>query len=107
MILRTLIVLALIAIAVLNGALSPMLVLPFSAMRVVVPSLFDASPAATLWASSALWGVFTLMVAGVPAAVYERLTNAPRSTPVSLIIWLVASALLSLPALSKALTAFS
>ena len=39
----------------------------------------------------------TLLIAGIPAAVYERIRGLKASTPVSLGIWLVATVLLSLP----------
>ena len=41
----------------------------------------------------------TFLIGGVPAAIYERIRGLPESTPVSLGIWLVATALLALPAL--------
>jgi hypothetical protein len=43
----------------------------------------------------------TLLLAGVPAALYERVRGLQQSTPVSLGIWLVAAALLALPALAS------
>ena len=42
--------------------------------------------------------VLTLLVGGVPAALYERIRGLQESTHVSLGIWLVATALLALPA---------
>ena len=43
--------------------------------------------------------VMTLLIGGIPAALYERIRGLGESTPVSLGIWLVATALLVLPAL--------
>jgi hypothetical protein len=43
--------------------------------------------------------LMTLLLAGIPAALYERLRGLSQSTPVSLAIWLVAALLLSLPTL--------
>jgi hypothetical protein len=44
----------------------------------------------------------TLLIAGIPAALYERIRGLQESTTLSLGIWLVATALLALPALRGA-----
>jgi hypothetical protein len=49
--------------------------------------------------TTAFIAVMTLLLGGVPAAVYERIRGLQASTPVSLGIWLVATALLALPVL--------
>ena len=45
------------------------------------------------------------MLGGVPAALYERISGGGKSTAVSGLIWLVAVALLTLPALPNILNA--
>ncbi len=45
----------------------------------------------------------TLLIGGIPAALYERIRGLKTSTPLSLAIWLVATLLLALPALKRAL----
>ncbi|HEX5958211.1 MAG TPA: hypothetical protein VFY92_06085 [Hyphomicrobiaceae bacterium] len=48
--------------------------------------------------------IMTLILAGIPAAMYERIRGLKASTPVSLGIWLVSSIiLLSLPAIVRML----
>ena len=47
--------------------------------------------------------LMTLLLAGIPAALYERLRGLQQSTPGSLTIWLLATALLTLPAILRAL----
>ena len=47
--------------------------------------------------------LMTLLVAGVPAALYERVRRLQQSTPGSLMIWLLATLLLTLPAILRAL----
>lgn len=47
--------------------------------------------------------VMTLMMAGIPAAVYERLRGLPTSTSVSIGVWLVATLLLTLPTIMNAM----
>jgi hypothetical protein len=53
--------------------------------------------------SSLFLGALTLLLAGVPAAIYERIRRLRHSTLVSLAIWLVAAALLTLPAIMRLL----
>jgi hypothetical protein len=47
--------------------------------------------------------LMTLLLAGIPAALYERVRGLQQSTPGSLAIWLLATALLTLPAILRAL----
>ena len=54
------------------------------------------------YATSVVIAVMTLLIGGIPAAIYERIRGLQESTPVSLGIWLVATALLALPALTSA-----
>jgi hypothetical protein len=46
--------------------------------------------------------VMTLLIAGIPAALYERIRGLQASTPISLGIWLAGTVLLSLPTLMRA-----
>jgi len=46
--------------------------------------------------------VMTMLIAGIPAAIYERISGLKTSTPVSLGIWLVGTVLLSLPTIMRA-----
>jgi hypothetical protein len=52
--------------------------------------------------TSVFIAVMTLLIAGVPAALYERIRGLKASTPVSLGIWLLATALLTLPTILRA-----
>jgi hypothetical protein len=47
--------------------------------------------------------LMTLLLAGIPAALYERVRGLQQSTPGSLAIWLLATLLLTLPAILRAL----
>ena len=47
--------------------------------------------------------VLTLLLAGIPAALYERMRGLQQSTPASLAIWLLATLLLTLPVIRLAL----
>ena len=47
--------------------------------------------------------LMTLLLAGIPAALYERVRGLQQTTPGSLTIWLLATLLLTLPAILRAL----
>ena len=54
--------------------------------------------------TSLLISTMTVLIAGIPAAIYERIRGLKASTPVSLGIWLVATVLLSLPTIIRAVS---
>jgi len=60
-----------------------------------------ASPQLYQNATSIFIAAMTLLIAGIPAAIYERIRGLKSSTPVSLSIWLAAAALLSLPTIMQ------
>jgi hypothetical protein len=53
--------------------------------------------------SSLFIAAMTLLIAGIPAALYERIRGLKASTPVSLSIWLGTAILLSLPTIMRLL----
>jgi hypothetical protein len=61
------------------------------------PLLFGSLPL-TLMFASLMVSTATIILGGIPAALYERARGASESTDVSLWIWLAATALLALPA---------
>ena len=108
------------AIAVYNGSLhalvfdsvsySPVFdsvsqyVSSFARQRHLVRGVLAADPQLYVSLTSVLIAVMTLLIAGIPAALYERVRGLEASTPVSLGIWLVATVLLTLPTIIKALS---
>jgi len=58
-------------------------------------------PDVLAYLTSLFMGLLTLLLAGVPAAAYERIRGLKESTPVSAAIWLVAASLLTLPAIMR------
>jgi hypothetical protein len=60
-------------------------------------------PDVLAYATSLFLGLLTLLLAGIPAAAYERLRGLEQSTLVSLAIWMIAAALLTLPAAMRLL----
>ncbi|HSO48451.1 MAG TPA: hypothetical protein VLQ68_11025 [Rhizobiaceae bacterium] len=85
--------------AILNGI--------FSADQFVVsafspfwyPWLFPRSPELIQFLSSLILSTLTVMVAGVPAAIYERVKGLSDTNSVSAAIWAVASFVLLFPSL--------
>ena len=61
------------------------------------PLLFG-SLSLTLMFASLMVSTATVILGGIPAAIYERVTGAAESNSVSLWIWLAGTAILALPA---------
>ena len=61
------------------------------------PLLFG-SLSLTLMFASLMVSTATIILGGIPAAIYERVTGASESSDASLWIWLAGTALLTLPA---------
>jgi hypothetical protein len=71
-------------------------------VQILAPALLFGSVALTLMFSSLMVSTATIIVGGIPAAIYERFVGAKDdSTNVSLWIWLAGTALLTLPAMGK------
>jgi hypothetical protein len=71
-------------------------------VQILAPALLFGSVPLTLMFSSLMVSTATVILAGIPAAVYEHLVGAKDdSTEASLWIWLAGTALLSLPAIGN------
>src|SRR5688572_31534273 len=71
-------------------------------MQVLAPALLFGSVPLTLMFASLMVSTATIILAGIPAAIYERIVGAKDdSTDVSLWIWLAGAALLTLPAMGN------
>jgi hypothetical protein len=100
---RDLPLLATVAVAVING-------LDFSpAFDAVSYWLYTFARGSALYDGELFYYVtsgaitlMTLLLAGIPAAIYERVRGLQQSTPGSLVIWLLATVLLALPAILRA-----
>lgn len=69
-------------------------------MQVLAPALLFGSTSLTLMFSSLMVSTATIILAGIPAAIYERVIGAKKdSTVTSLWIWLAGTAILTLPAM--------
>jgi hypothetical protein len=87
----------------INGLFNQALV-PFAYLfaKVLAPALLFGSESLTLMFSSLMVSTATLILGGIPAAIYERYIGAKDdSTEVSLWMWLAGTALLTLPAIGN------
>ena len=62
-------------------------------------SFFITSPILLLYVTSLLLSTLTLLIGGVPAAIYERARGLETSTPISIGVWLAGVALVAAPTL--------
>lgn len=67
---------------------------------ILAPGFFVTSKILLFYFTSLFISVAALVLAGVPAALFERFTGRERSDAVSLGIWLAGCFLLALPALT-------
>ncbi len=89
----------LMLIALIAGMHSPFTALMVQLAPAWYPPILPASPALVLYLAQLLTSTLMLMIAGVPAAIHERLFTNGRSTFSSMGVWLLGTALLALPAL--------
>jgi hypothetical protein len=71
-------------------------------MQILAPALLFGSVSLTLLFSSLMVSTATIILGGIPAAIYEHVIGAKEeSTEASLWIWLAGTALLALPAIGN------
>ena len=92
---------AILAIAAVNGIFSPFVLPAAILVAPFLPAFFAQSVAVLFFVTSLLVSTGTIMLAGVPAALYERFSGAKTTTEVSLWIWLAGTAVLSIPAVTR------
>jgi hypothetical protein len=97
---RTLYYVGIALFGVVNGLFNQLWVL-FALLHVQIlsPALLFGSVGLTLMFSSLMVSTATIIIGGIPAALYERFVGTGQdSTDVSLWIWLAGTGLLTLPA---------
>ena len=71
-------------------------------VQILAPALLFDNVSLTLMMSSLMVSTATIILAGIPAAIYERVTGTEDdSTPTSLWIWLAGTGILTLPAMGN------
>ena len=96
-----------LGIAMLNGLFSPALRIVVLFAPVWYPALLPQVASLLFFLSSLLVATFTLMIAGAPAAIYERLSGAPESNFISMGIWLFGVLILTAPGIVNMLAALT
>ena len=96
-------IVALMAVGMLNGIFSPFFVITSQVMlTAIMPFLVFAGPAVTSFLASLTAATATIMLAGIPAALFERVTGRRDTDTASYTIWLVSAVAISFPALVRA-----
>ena len=104
---RDVLLVATAATSLLNGqGFSPIFDPIFFLLRPFIAGTFLSTPLVFFYVTSLFISLMTLLIAGVPAAIYERVRGFQSSTPISIGIWLIATALLSFPAVLAYFTAY-
>lgn len=73
----------------------------FLLMRMFAPAFFVTSPVLIFYVTALFLSLATLIAAGIPAALFERVTGRATSDTTSLLVWLACLIPLSLPALLR------
>ena len=97
---RQFLLFAVVGISVVNGLFSPFLAIAIPIATVLMPEIFPRSIGWVLFFSSLLVASATLLFAGVPAALVERLMRG-RGSDMPMFIWLAGVALLASPAILR------
>lgn len=88
-----------LGVTLVNGFVSPLLPLVFIMAPVWLPEFAPHNQISVLYGSSLIVSVSTLILAGVPAGVFERLTGRQDTDQMSMLVWLGTAVLLTLPGL--------
>lgn len=103
---RDVLLVATAAASLVNGqGFSPVFDPVFFLLRPFVVGTFLATPLVFFYLTSLFISLMTLIIAGIPAAIYERMRGHGESTPVSIGIWFVGTVLLVIPAILAYFTA--
>ena len=90
------------AISLLNGMqVSPFLVIFAAGLAPILSAFFITSPVLLFYFASLCAGVSTVILAGIPAALYERFAGGRGTSVTSLTIWLVAAVILAIPTILR------
>lgn len=96
---REFFIFTIVALGILNGLFSPLLPQAIGVALVMAPAFFVGSTGMLFLLASLLLSTATIMVAGVPAALFERATGRTETDGAAYAIWLATMAVISLPAL--------
>ena len=91
-------IVAIMSFGLISGLFSPALPIMFVIVTGLAPGLLISSIQIVFMIASILTATVTIMFAGIPAAIYERMSGLQDSNETSWFIWLACTAVLALPA---------
>ena len=89
------------AVSVANGIMSPFIAIAFALSPIWMPELLPHTPGVLAYLSSLIVATATLLLSGVPAALFERLAGSDPDDNLPMYVWLGAALTLSIPALER------
>lgn len=87
-------------LCIFNGFLSPVLPLVFHLAPVWMPEFVPLTQSTLLFVSSLVISFGTLLISGIPAALFERLTGRQETDTAAMAVWIAGALVLSLPGLA-------
>jgi hypothetical protein len=104
---RMLLLFLIAAASMLNGLyFSPFFDIVLFIIARPAAAFFIKGQAATFYLTGLVLWLFTLVLAGIPAALWERVRRLPQTNMTSLVIWLIAAMALSIPSVMAAYELF-
>ena len=98
-------VIAIMAVAMLNGIFSPFFVITSQVMlSAIIPPIVLAGPSFVAFFGSLIAATATIVLAGVPAALFERATGRKETDAAAYAVWLVTTIAISFPGLLRAVS---
>jgi hypothetical protein len=86
----------------INGMFNPLMAFAYVFSKVLMQVPLFGSESLIFYFAALMLSTATIILAGIPAALYERIVGAKEaSNEVSLWIWLAGTALLALPAIGN------
>ena len=97
---RDVLLVAIAGLSLLNGMhFSPYFDPVAILLRPFIAGTLLSTPLVSLYLTSMFISLMSLLIAGIPAAIYERMRGHTQSTATSLGIWLAALLMITIPAL--------
>jgi len=90
-----------VSVCVVNGIFSPYLAIALQIAPILMPEMFPRTVGWSLFFASIMVSTSTLLISGIPAAIYERFFEDEGESAVSMWIWFVAAIVMTLPALQS------
>lgn len=88
-------------LSIANGFLSPFLILGVSLAVYWLPDFLVGVPQVALFMASLFVSFGTLLLSGIPAALFERATGRQETDRASMLVWLAGALVLTLPGLAR------